>query len=98
VSTLDLLGPRFTLLTASPAWARASPRAARRTGCDLTAVEIRPDGGAYASATWAAEYGAGAAGAVLVRPDGHVAWRTTTASDDPERTLTSALTTILAKP
>ncbi|MET8006947.1 FAD-dependent oxidoreductase [Nonomuraea glycinis] len=124
VSTLDLLGPCFTLLTANPSWSSAAHATTRRTGCALTPIEILPDGGApaatsratqedgahaatsrvteyggpYASATWATEYGAGAAGAVLVRPDGHVAWRTATASDDPEHTLTTALTTILAKP
>ncbi|MGN9788342.1 FAD-dependent monooxygenase [Nonomuraea sp. ZG12] len=96
VSTLDLLGPRFTLMTASPAWARAALPAAHRTGCDLTAVEILPDRGTYTSATWAVEYGVGAAGAVLVRPDGHVAWRTPLPSTAPEHDLTTALTTILA--
>ena len=110
MSTLDLLGPCFTLLTANPSWSSAAHATTRRTGCALTPIEILPDGarpppsrateygGPYASATWATEYGAGAAGAVLVRPDGHVAWRTATASDDPEHTLTTALTTILAKP
>lgn len=37
-------------------------------------------------------------GAVLVRPDGHVAWRTASCPDDPETELGSALRSVLALP
>nr|WP_062330437.1 FAD-dependent monooxygenase [Herbidospora sakaeratensis] len=61
VSALDLLGPEFTLLTAAGSgWANAP---------GVKVVEID-------SAEWAEAYGVGAEGAVLVRPDGHVGWRT----------------------
>ncbi|TKK84018.1 2-polyprenyl-6-methoxyphenol hydroxylase [Herbidospora galbida] len=61
VSTLDLLGPAFTLLTAAGSgWAPAP---------GVKVVEID-------SAEWAEAYGVGPEGAVLVRPDGHVGWRT----------------------
>ena len=44
---------------------------------------------------WARVYNVGTGGAVLVRPDGHVAWRSRTASDDPEGELRQALNTVL---
>ncbi|MGC5015535.1 FAD-dependent oxidoreductase [Streptosporangium sp. DT93] len=52
--------------------------------------------GPLVSPTWAKEYGLGPAGAVLVRPDGHVAWRS------PEgpvstRALVEALDRVLSK-
>ncbi|WP_425567808.1 hypothetical protein [Nonomuraea dietziae] len=105
VSTLDLLGPRFTLLApAGAGWPGQAAEAARRTGVPLTAVEIaaeeisaedpptlgessphipgdpftvagRCPSGPLLSPTWAKEYGLGPEGAVLIRPDGHVAWR-----------------------
>ncbi|MFD2349936.1 hypothetical protein ACFSTC_12100 [Nonomuraea ferruginea] len=92
VSTLDLLGPRFTLMTAAPAWARASAQ----TGADLATVQIFPTG-AYDSATWTEEYGVGEADAVLIRPDGHVAWRTTSPPHDAAQELSTALSAILAR-
>lgn len=93
VSTLDLLGPHFTLMTGASAWADACRDAARRTRCPLVPVRItRAD-----SPAWADTYGVGDRGAVLVRPDGHVAWRTTTLPPDPAGTLTAALTTLLAR-
>jgi putative polyketide hydroxylase len=42
-------------------------------------------------------YGTGAEGAVLVRPDGFVAWRAAGAGDDPERVLGDVLGRILAR-
>ena len=43
-------------------------------------------------------YGIDQDGAVLVRPDGHVAWRSRTAATDPLTTLYSAITTSLGVP
>ena len=37
-------------------------------------------------------------GAVLVRPDGYVGWRSASAAADPDGTLTSALSAILIRP
>ena len=42
-------------------------------------------------------YGTGAAGAVLVRPDGFVAWRARAADDDAEALLARAFSQILAR-
>ncbi|TXK39207.1 FAD-dependent oxidoreductase [Nonomuraea sp. C10] len=92
VSTLDLLGPRFTLMTADPAWARASAQ----TGAYLATVQISPTA-PYSSGTWTEEYGVGETGAVLIRPDGHVAWRTTSPPHDAAQELSTALSAILAR-
>ncbi|MCK2216249.1 FAD-dependent monooxygenase [Actinomadura sp. ATCC 31491] len=103
VSTLDVLVPGFTLLSpAGSGWANAATAtpasAAVVAGVPLTAVEIA-DGdtaGALSSPTWAKEYGLGPKGAVLVRPDGHVAWRVADAAPSPDA-LAAALDTVLAR-
>ncbi|WP_026215266.1 FAD-dependent oxidoreductase [Nonomuraea coxensis] len=94
VSTLDLLGPRFTLLT--PAGSGWAAQASAVTGVPLTAVEIGGDG-PLSSPTWAKEYGLGPRGAVLVRPDGHVAWRAHDAAPSADA-LVTALDTVLCRP
>jgi 2,4-dichlorophenol 6-monooxygenase len=74
VSTLDLVPlDRFVLLTASPTWDVAGQEAA--TGpvpLDVVLVgrDVADDG------AWAVASEVGPDGAVLVRPDQHVAWRT----------------------
>ncbi len=79
VSTLDLLGPAFTLLTApGSGWAGVP---------GVRVVEVD-------SAEWAEVYDVGEQGAVLVRPDGHVGWRTRSA-DHAE--LEKALDVILSR-
>ena len=93
VSTLDLVPhDRYALVTGSPAWAAAGasladgpvPLVVVRTGTDVA----DPDG------AWAAVSGIGADGAVLVRPDQHVAWRSSGAADDPAAILDEVLATL----
>jgi hypothetical protein len=57
------------------------------------------DGGDFADpdGRWPAAYGITHGGAVLVRPDGFVAWRSADAVDDPARALTSVLSEVLAR-
>jgi hypothetical protein len=109
---LDLYGDRFTvhdlfhdaavLLTggAGTAWTKAAAQAAARTGVPLRAYRV---GTATAGAelvdvegVWGTRYGLGPDGAVLVRPDGYVAWRGSLADGDPAARLTDALGTILS--
>jgi putative polyketide hydroxylase len=97
-STLDLFGSRFVLL-AGPAgadWAEAARHAAARLGVRLAAHLIGVDLG-DPTGTWCARYGVGPAGASLVRPDGHVAWRSPGGADDAPRVLREALSRILAR-
>ncbi|MEV4173381.1 FAD-dependent monooxygenase [Nonomuraea sp. NPDC049709] len=70
VSTLDLLGKDLTLLTGGDGapWADAAARAAGRRGLPLDTHLITDE-------PWAKAYGVSGRGAVLVRPDGFIAWR-----------------------
>jgi putative polyketide hydroxylase len=76
VSTLDLIGDGFLVLAGGrgQAWVTAARDAARNTGVAVSAYLVGAvgldDDGPFASA-----YGIGEHGAVLVRPDGHVGWR-----------------------
>ena len=94
VSTLDLVAPdRFVLLTGSDAWAAAAdglvggpvPLDVVRLGTDV----LDPDG------AWDAVSGIDASGALLVRPDQHVAWRSAGADPDPAGTLAAALAALV---
>jgi tetracenomycin A2 monooxygenase-dioxygenase len=69
-STIDLFDRDFVLLSAEPArpWRGAAAQAGRRLG-----VPVRRH--VLDHAEFAGSYGIGPTGAVLVRPDGHVAWR-----------------------
>ena len=68
-STIDLCTRRFTLLTAAAGanWLTAV-HAIDPAAVDIDAHQITDPG-------WAQRYGIGPGGAVIVRPDGHVAWR-----------------------
>ncbi|MFF9348857.1 FAD-dependent monooxygenase [Streptomyces sp. NPDC014734] len=96
-STLDLVGPGFTLIARGDGvpWRRRAD-AARRAGVPLTVHvlgagghrEVRPGG-------WDAVEGTpGPSGAVLVRPDGHIAWQS---SGDDGAELTSVLRRVLSR-
>lgn len=69
-STLDLFGDQFVVLAgpAAQAAAEAQVRAASAAGIPVRVVAIEGD-------RWQEAYGVGSAGAVVVRPDGHVAAR-----------------------
>ncbi len=98
VSTLDLFGNGFTLLAASggKAWSAAAREAAKDVRLALDAYtfgqELRDPESRFASA-----YGLTETGAVLVRPDGFVAWRAKSADGNPRAPLKEALTRLLCK-
>ncbi|MFF3568403.1 FAD-dependent monooxygenase [Nocardia jiangxiensis] len=73
VSTLDLCGPGFALLVAgtSAAWRDAAARAQRDTGIELAVHALPRD-------QWTARTDLPPGGALLVRPDMHVAARSET--------------------
>ncbi|MGI5171065.1 FAD-dependent monooxygenase [Spirillospora sp. CA-253888] len=112
VCTLDLFGRDFVLLAGEQgsAWTRAARDAAALAGVALTARRIvaRPaeetgeTGEALVdpSGSWLEAYGLEPQGAVLVRPDGVVAWRSTGAdpAGDATATLTGVFGTVLARP
>ena len=53
--------------------------------------------GADDAEAWREIYGIDDDGAVLVRPDGHVGWRSAGGAGDPGRTLGAVLSTIQAR-
>ncbi|MFC3908851.1 FAD-dependent monooxygenase [Legionella dresdenensis] len=75
LSTLDLFDKEFVLLCSDQDrdWQEA---AAALTNCPLTCYRIGPNGELQdPQGNWLAMYEIDQHGAVLVRPDGHVAWR-----------------------
>ncbi len=94
ISTLDLFTyGRFTLVVglAGQAWTDAAPGALPIDHVVIGRDVIDADG------HWMKLLGIDAGGAVLVRPDQHVAWRSRDAVADPAGTLTRALARILSR-
>ncbi|MER5641676.1 FAD-dependent monooxygenase [Kitasatospora sp. NPDC002227] len=82
-STLDLFERSFTLLAGSDAWSTAT------TGTDVPLTFHRLDSDT--------PYGLTPDSAVLVRPDGFIAWRTDTLPADPAVELREVLDALLAR-
>jgi hypothetical protein len=101
VSTLDLLGPGFTLLTGEDGarWSVAAASASGALDVPITVHRVGADGDIVGpDGAWAATTGLAPDGALLVRPDDFVGWRADGLPDDPESGLCQALSTILALP
>jgi 2-polyprenyl-6-methoxyphenol hydroxylase-like FAD-dependent oxidoreductase len=100
VSTIDLFGGNFTILAGpeGSAWCAAAREAAGRVRINVDAHQIGAQG-AFGDPEHAfpAAYGITPGGAVLVRPDGFVAWRAKTADDAAARTLSGVLMSILCR-
>ena len=101
VSTLDLARlDRFTVFVDGPAgdWAAAVAAATAASGFTIDLVTVG-EGGAYApdAGRWAQVSGIGRGGALIVRPDQHVAWRSATPVADPRACLFEVLSTVLGQ-
>jgi 2,4-dichlorophenol 6-monooxygenase len=100
LSTHDLAGRHggFVLITGTDgqAWAEAAAAAAEKTGVAITVAAIGSD---YRDidGSWARLRQIGQDGAILVRPDNHVAWRSPAAVADPAGVLTDALHSVLGR-
>lgn len=100
VSTLDLVseGWGFTLITdtAGQAWADAAAAVADEAGLPITAHVVGgASGPADSSGRWAQINQLDAGGALLVRPDQVVAWRSTAPGQDHGAQLSAALQQVL---
>lgn len=100
-STLDLFDRVFTLLTGprGRAWAEGAVEVSGRFGVEIEAHVIGA-GGDYGDVdgSWGKQYGVTEGGAVLVRPDGHVAWRAAEGCDvAPTNVLADVLAQVLAR-
>jgi 2-polyprenyl-6-methoxyphenol hydroxylase-like FAD-dependent oxidoreductase len=94
ISTLDLFDRSYVLL--APAGGREWTAAARRLAAELAipldAYVVGIEGDLVADGDgFAALYGISGSGAVLVRPDGHVAWRSAALRGDPAAALADVL-------
>jgi putative polyketide hydroxylase len=101
VSTLDLVDRNFVLLAGAngESWCRAASQAATDLGVTLATNRVGVGGDlADPGGRFADVYTTGAEGAVLVRPDGFIAWRARSASGEHERTLRGVLGEVLARP
>jgi 2-polyprenyl-6-methoxyphenol hydroxylase-like FAD-dependent oxidoreductase len=91
ISAIDLFGDGFVLFSGAKAdeWHAAALVVAAELGIPLRRHRIGPHGDVTdPEGNWHAAYGVSARGAVLVRPDGFVAWRSPDSDSDPERMLT----------
>ena len=78
ISTLDLFGKSFVLLAGAEgsAWLEAAKNVPSALGVDIAAYCAAPEGGLDVSkGEFEAAAGISPRGAILVRPDGFVAWR-----------------------
>ena len=100
VAALDLVDKEFVLLAGNRggAWCSAARAAADALHIPLVAYTVGVDADlGDPDNRWPAAYGVSADGAVLVRPDGHVAWRSTGAAADAAPALQSALAAIVGR-
>ena len=99
----DLVTPgRFLLIAGEDGepWCEAARELAADAGIPLDALRIgHVEGDLYdPRLAWVRQRQITPDGAVLVRPDRHIGWRSLTAADDPHAALADALGQILARP
>jgi 2-polyprenyl-6-methoxyphenol hydroxylase-like FAD-dependent oxidoreductase len=99
LSTIDLIGDRFVLLAGRRGrpWVEAAERCGGAMGSGLAAFavgggELEDPGG-----RWPHAYGIGEDGAVLIRPDGYVAWRCPAVTGEPLAALSAAINSLLGR-
>lgn len=100
LSTIDLFDGRCVLLTGQDGapWMPAAARVRSRSGIPLEGYVVGSHGDLIDHAgSWRDLYGVGSDGAVLVRPDGYVAWRAQHAPVDTDSALRAALDRILSR-
>jgi 2,4-dichlorophenol 6-monooxygenase len=100
VAVMDLVPPGRLLLIAGEegqAWIDAAQDLARSKNIPIDAIRIGHADGDYLDfrSTWTLLSGHGEQGAILVRPDRFVAWRTASPSADPASELDAAIASVL---
>jgi putative polyketide hydroxylase len=87
LSTLDLFGRGWVLVSVDPRWTSTAGGVSLAMGVTLDAPAFETDAD---RAAVAAAFGVGAHGASLIRPDGYVAWRATETVENPQTALFDA--------
>jgi putative polyketide hydroxylase len=77
MSTLDLYGAGWILVSSSQTWCAAATHIRERTGIPVSQINLRAVLGRDDGALVERDLGIGDEGASLVRPDGIIAWRST---------------------
>ena len=98
ISIHDVFGRGFVLLAGSggQAWCQAAAEVAAPTGIPLDAYRVGVDGDLIdRDGRFAETFGTGPAGAVVVRPDGVIAWRAPHPVSEQRGTLQDVLTRLL---
>src|SRR5206468_2965754 len=99
ISTIDLFGPHFVLLAGrdGDAWRKAAA-AIGPSWPPLTAYTIGESGNlGDIDGNWHDAYGVDTDGAVLVRPDGYVAWRSRAGAANPLEVLRGTIDALLGR-
>src|SRR5713226_1798116 len=92
-STVDCMTSAFTVFAGRrSSWKRAVAQVATSSRVPLRTQLLPPAGGNE----WTSVFGITDSGCVLMRPDGHVAWRSHSGGADPVAELRSALASVLA--
>jgi putative polyketide hydroxylase len=100
LSTLDLFGCHWVLLTGEEgqSWYEAAQTTAGCLGIGLDSYRCGPSGDLIdLDGSWREQYGITSRGAVLVRPDGFVGWRSKDAEQPPNRALEQVLRYLLCQ-
>jgi putative polyketide hydroxylase len=100
ISILELFEKDFVLLVGSDGepWRIAVSQLAETLSFPLIVYRIAPDGDLIDPENiWHDSYNISTKGAVLVRPDGHVAWRDTSIVENPKAKLEKCLVTIVGQ-
>ncbi len=100
ISTLDLIGENFVLFTGkdNSLWRTATRNVSSHLGVPINVYGIGLQGDCVECEdedSWEAVYDVTSQGAVLIRPDGFVAWRTKEGESNPHLTLKQVMTSVL---
>jgi 2-polyprenyl-6-methoxyphenol hydroxylase-like FAD-dependent oxidoreductase len=95
LSTIDLVGNDFVLFAGSEG--KAWLEAAAKRDLPVKATQVGGAGPADVDGHWHEVYGVEPTGAVLVRPDGYVGWRSASLTSDPSAALADAFYSILGQ-
>ena len=100
ISTLDLFGRNFCMLAAADgeAWCDAARAAAATSGLPFDVRRVAPgESVSDPDGHFPEAYGLSSSGAVIVRPDGFVAWRAREAGATPEPVMRTVLSSLLCR-
>lgn len=99
ISTLDLYGKRYVLVAGpeGAGWCAAAAEAAKELGIEVDAHRVGADGLIDPDGDFLDAHGISAAGALIVRPDGFVGWRTSEQALAGETRVQHALASLLGR-